>query len=66
MVEEGVAERMGGCLLQHKAKQNPGNVALLPGGASLRVLVDTLEELVVATYLSHPAPNLETPFQATG
>lgn len=43
-VEEGVAERMGGCLLQHKAKQNPGSVALLPGGAFFWVIVDTLEE----------------------
>lgn len=42
--EEGVAERMRGRLLQHKAKQSTGSVALLPGGAFLRMLVDTLEE----------------------
>lgn len=33
VVEEGVAEGIGRCLLQHKAKQKPGGVALLPGGA---------------------------------
>lgn len=33
VVDEGVAERIGRCLLQHKAKQKPGGVALLPGGA---------------------------------
>lgn len=53
-----MAERMGGCLLQHKAKQSPGSVALLPGGAFLRVLVDILRRVRGCHLLESPSSQL--------